>query len=365
MEPQLLKPSPIPLAERWRQIRTRYVPLVVFMSVLMMVISLWHQEVSVIHFRGEVLGSKAEVSSPSSGSIVQMTVSKFQAVMEGEEIGRILTTPPEIVTASLAVIQAEISLLRAGIGPMVNAERNRLSYLRMKFDEVEQRVDLATSKANLIRAEKELQRIEILVEQGASSLDELDRAEAINEGLTAEVLERTEMVKYLNETLNSLAVIFEKDAPDSDLQLTAALELQRKKLALAEKRLQPVILTAPISGIISRIDRKSGENIRAGDTVAVIRSSKPKSIIAYIKDYQGVDPREGDSVILRRHINSRMSAISTIKKVGPQIQTLPTRLQSTSNQTEYGLPVLIRYPEELNARPGEQVEVRILPDPST
>src|SRR5262245_17305889 len=157
-----LKPIPVPSAQRWREFRIQVMPFFMFVGALVAAIVIWKQQVPTNALIGEVEPSGANVSSPKSGVLANLNINRLQRVKAGDPIAQLITTDPKVLQSSLAVILAEIQLLRVNLEPALGEQRYALSYDRLRLDWMEQRVELATVRTRLQLAESESRRVEEL-----------------------------------------------------------------------------------------------------------------------------------------------------------------------------------------------------------
>jgi multidrug resistance efflux pump len=137
---------PTPLGQRWREIRIKMMPATVFLCALLAVALIWKDNVSPPTMLGEVEAIRACVSSPKPGILAQLNIVRLQEVKAGDSIGQVITTDPRILQSSLAIIQAEIQLLRLNLDPILSQQRVALAYDRLRLDWMDQRVQLATAR---------------------------------------------------------------------------------------------------------------------------------------------------------------------------------------------------------------------------
>src|SRR5437870_8167665 len=114
-----LKPIPIPTAQRWREFRIRIIPLLIFTGTLVAAAMIWRQQVPASALLGEVEPVTANVSSPKAGVLANLNISRLQGVKAGDPIAQVITTDPRVVQSSLAVIMAEIQLMRVNLQPVL------------------------------------------------------------------------------------------------------------------------------------------------------------------------------------------------------------------------------------------------------
>src|SRR6476469_9901718 len=103
---------PTPPSQQWREFRVRVAPLLVFAASVVAITFIWRDNVAAPNLLGEVEAIRSNVSSPKAGKLSQLNVTRLQRVKAGEVIAQVITTDPQILQSSLAVIQAEIHLLR-------------------------------------------------------------------------------------------------------------------------------------------------------------------------------------------------------------------------------------------------------------
>src|SRR5438132_11320515 len=149
---------PTPLAQRWREFRFRVVPILVFFGALLLLSTMWRQYVLPPTLVGQVESMTAYVSSAKAGTLAQLNLARMQRVNAGDPVAQVITTDPKVLASSLAVIQAEIQLLRVNLQPIIDQQRYALNYDRIRLDWLSQRVDLATARVKLPLAENDLRR---------------------------------------------------------------------------------------------------------------------------------------------------------------------------------------------------------------
>src|SRR5262249_7608277 len=106
---------PIPFQSRLRELRLRWLPPVVLILAFSCLALLWDKHVVAPTMVGQAEPILANVSSYKAGVLAELRVNRFQKVKAGETVGQVMVTDPKILASSLAVIQAEIEMLRAGM----------------------------------------------------------------------------------------------------------------------------------------------------------------------------------------------------------------------------------------------------------
>ncbi len=85
-----MDPIQIPFKQRWRDIRTRFVPVIVFGMVLIAVLVLWGEKTQQSSFVGKVVADTAYVSAPLSGLVTGFTLQEFDIVEAGDVIATVM-----------------------------------------------------------------------------------------------------------------------------------------------------------------------------------------------------------------------------------------------------------------------------------
>src|SRR5438552_4242744 len=153
------KPIRIPLSERWRDARQRLGPLLVFGAAVGVIALLWNDHIAAPSMVGQAEPVLAQVSCYKPGVVAEFTVTRFQRVKAGDQVGQVMITDPKILASALAVIQSEIEMLRINLKPIAAQQRTAMDYDQLRLDWMKQRAQLATARVNLQLAEGEYQRM--------------------------------------------------------------------------------------------------------------------------------------------------------------------------------------------------------------
>ena len=357
-------PIPIPAAQRWHNFRRQLVPAMVFGGVLLAIALLWNRHVAAPTLVGQAEAQLAAVSSHRPGLLAGLTVSRFQAVKAGDVIGRVIVADPDVMTSSLAVIRAELDMLRANMAPIVAQQRNAVDYAQLRLDWMRQRADLASAKVTYQLAEAEFHRAGELFKGKLVSQSELDIAKATYDALRQQVAELMALVADGEKSFSRMQPEGTADISQiSNDPMRAAIAVQESKLRLTEAELNPITLRAPIDGVVTMIHHCSGESVVAGQPIVSIASSVPTQIVGYLRPPLAVEPAAGDRVEIRTRGRHRVAALGQVLAVGAQLESLPAILGGLLklDAAQQGLPVNISLPGNLNLRPGELVDITLLP----
>ncbi len=353
---------PIPAKLRWREIRVRIFPFLIFVLVAGVVMWLWRDRVEATTMIGRVVGKQAEVRSPQAGSLADMTVSAFDSVRAGDVIARLVTTDPQLMQAELAVVLAQIELIRLSRDPFVDQERNLLNYESMQVDLMENRARLGMARIRKQQALREYERLESMDERGLTAQEMLERARTEYEALEEEVVVIEELVDRLQQRLERFDLDKVRDRWDDSDPLAAALKVHQRTLERIEAEMMPVTLRAPVGGQVAQVFKMSGEFVDQGEPILRIYAPQPDYIVGYIRHPLFVQPEPGMQVLVRKQGRERREAIMEIESVGVQMETVEqfTSLFPEQPFETIGLPVRIALNHDLELRPGEVVDMRLM-----
>lgn len=351
-----LPPIPTPPQQRWHLFRTNVLPVLSFALVLGLSVWLWGLNLANPLVMGQAEGLTANVVTATPGRVARLEVALFQPVKQGDVIAVVDASDPQILSNTVAVIQAEMDAIRADAG-MDSGDRVRLAQFQM--DWLTQRSELASLRAEQQYAEAELVRQERLFKEAISSQSDLDIARRDVERLTQAVKEKSAGVNAAEVALRELDPN-RSEAGSASVRATLAVAAER--LHLAEAQLQPMLLRAPIDGYVTKLDFAADATVVRGTILAVIASPKVDRIIGYIPQPVRLEPKVGMKLEIRTRGTHRQLAQTEISHVGPRIEIFdaPLRVRGMGAAQERGLPIVVGVPPELNLRPGELVDMRLL-----
>ena len=358
-------PIPIPPAERWRDLRVRFAPALVLLAAIGGVAVLWRSQFSSPTLVGQAEPKQANVSCYKAGLLIDLNVTRFQRVKAGDPVARVMVADPAIAATSVAVIQAEIESLRQSMQPVTARQRNAMDYSQLRLNWMRHRAQLASDRVNLELAENEFRRTEDLFKDGIASQRAFDQAKAARERLRGEVEEMSALVAEGEQNFAALQPTNSaRLSAVSDDPLRAAIAAQEAKLRLTEAELSPILLRAPIDGVVASVSHHAGEAVTAGTPIVVIVSLEPMRILGYLRAPILSDPKPGTRVEVRTRGLCREKGQARIMEVGAQLENIPTLLQgpATLAHVQQGLPLDISLPPNLSILPGELVDIVLLPD---
>ena len=379
MKSEALPPVPCPPGHYWRQFRIRILPSFGFLSVLALSIWLWGKNLTNPMVVGQVEAPQVEVAALKPGRISKLNVVLFQEVKVGDIVAVLETADPMVASNTVAKILAEMNLLRVSAG-LDAAGRVRLADFRLTW--MIRRAELAVAQARLHWAQIQYDRVtELAAETFANNFDlgiarpdlpppgprlyslaspsDLDIARRDRDEAAVEVEQKTLAVGSAEKALRELdPATVELESP----VMRATLAVAEQELRLAEAQLAPIILTAPMSGRVSRLDLPVGSIVLAGVPILTIASSIPDRITGFLGQPLRLEPEIGMKVEVRSRGLVRRSGAAQVVDIGPRIVLFdaPLRVRGMGAAQERGLPVVLNVPANMSLRPGELVDLRLL-----
>lgn len=349
---------PTPSRHRWRRFCAEALPALIFAAGAVGVILLWRPAGAAPTLVAEVERVLSEVKAVRAGVVTDVRVKLLQSVAAGDALALLHTNPPEVLAASLAVIRADIELLRANLQPELGPRRVSLQAARLQLDWMKERVALASLGAQLEQAESEFRRLDPLHRQGLVTDSAFDSARLVQERLRLEGIEQRRLVDRLAPTVEA-AWLASDDVPDP---LAAALRVQEEKLRLAEAQFAPVKLTAPLAGVVTTLVAAPGTTVAAGDVVATVAAERSERLVGFLRQPLPKEVRVGTAVELRARNAAGQRAVATIAEIGRVLEPVSPTVLALYNRAqipELGLRVHIVLPPGFPARPGEWVDVTL------
>ncbi|MEJ5239221.1 MAG: hypothetical protein WHT82_12735 [Limisphaera sp.] len=355
MKLEPLPPIPSPPAQWWRMFRVRVLPALAFVGVLALTVRLWEMNMASPTVVGTASGPRADIISPRPGRLSELHVSLYQPVQAGQPVALVEAVDPAVLSNTVRLIRAEMNTILADMGYPTD---DRLRYAQYQLDWLRERADLLSAKAQLGYAEREYERVRRLVEEGVASQDALDIALRDLEQARQLVNEKQSAVDLAAKLLEELDP--HQRTPESP-QVKAALAVAEERLRLAEAELQPLVLTAPIDGVVTAIAKYPGSIVATAEPIVTIASSHVDYIVGFIPQPLRVEPVEGMEVEVRSRGIHRSVGYGRVLHVGARIELFdaPLRIRGLGNAQQRGLPIIVSVPPNMKLRPGELVDLAL------
>jgi len=353
-----LPPIPTPLAQRWREFRIQFLPLIVFSCIVGIVVVLWRQSGLSGNMTGVAEGVRSVVTSPQVALIERLQVQPYQVVQAGDPIAILLPRDPD---AQLGLLQSELQIARLRFQPSV-AERNVMNFEQIRVDVLQTKTELAMAKVNLARAENEVRRNTPLYHEKLVSEDIYDISVKNRDMYQAEVAAKTDSVAEIESQMKELQPLGSPGLPSTPGVLDPLQEILNR-LEQTQRTVAtnwgPFILRAPISGMVSIVHRRQGEFVVDGEPLFVINSQWADRIVGYLRQPYAMDPQVGMPVHVATREHKTRNFWSEISQVGAQLETITNSLAfiRQGSLVDAGLPVVVEIPKGMKIRPGEAVDL--------
>jgi len=358
-------PIAVPAEQRWFDFRSRILPGLVFAGASVCAAWLWTHHVGAPALIGQAEPIVSNVSCYQTGVLSELKVQRFQRVKMGDPIAKVLVVAPEVFTNSLAVIQADIAMLRATMKPILEHQQVAIEYdNKYRMPWLKHRVELVSAQADLVYAEGEFQRMEALFKEKPPIVSErqYDLAKELRDRRRDQVNELTRLVSDCDtqfvelQLTNTMSLTRVTSDP-----LSAAIAVQESKLRLTDSKLIPVIVKAPMDGVVTMIYHRVGEAVIPGLPIVALATLEPARIVGYLRPPIALDPKPGMKVSVRTRSIRRQTGAATILDVGTQLEIIPATLLGPVNFANIvqGLPLNISLPHDLKLRAGEVVDIAL------
>lgn len=361
-----------PWKQQWRRVRYQLVPVVTLALSIVAVGWLWNQHVGIQMGLGEVDADSRMILCPTDGMLTATYAMKlYDPVAQDQPVAQLDATQ---ANQSLKVLEAELKRMKAEIPAKIEALRD-LHGTRQEERATEERrlaskvydlkVSILEVQAKISRNNLELNRldgeIESIKKSNGQGLAEVQH----QRNMLAEKAKGEESLlaasrTQLADTLKRIEAYKTFEMGDVNKQIApfeAAIEAQEKKIAELQQHIASLEIRSPFRGRVVAIHRHPGQLIRAGEPLMTIADEHGGHIKCYIRQDQRIAPEVGMRVEVRPRMPGSKAAESVIEIIGPQLEQVPHHLLHDPRSPEWGLPVHIVMPPQMNLRPGELVDL--------
>lgn len=376
-----------PLIQHWRRIRYQLLPVLIFCAAAGLTAWLWGRQVTLPNAVGEVAVIKADVVCPVDGLMIAKSdraLDMFDIVQAGEVVARL---DDGVLAASLATLQAdlvkiakELDAAKATVtlenavrahDQATEVRRLALDMETLRLGIVDRKAAIEVGKIELARLKEKFDAIKALFDRGVESrltlVDTELRRDVVQQQIEsnarslaeAEVQLQAAAVRAKAYTTTEPADLAAMLAP-----LRAAITAQEALIREMELQIQSLEVKAPMTGMVTAVYCRPGQNVRRGTPILTIASTRGDYIVSYVRQEQRVQLRIGMEVDVRVRSLPRAIARARIERVGAQVEMVPQHQQRDPKMPEWGLPVQISLPKGLNLRPGELVDLAYVAAPT-
>jgi len=359
-------------------------PVFVWLAAVALVVLLLQHRAQRFEIVGFAQGRVYTAAANCQGRLKDINVELFETVGQGQALAVVDTVlDNENLNAQLNTALVEVHRIKAELAATeeqlqveaantdndwVAAQRRfsvDLENARIRILEV--KAQLETDRITLRDLEVEKQISQSLLDQQAVAPYELQKVQLQYDALARQVEENEHLLQQVTEVFLNAQRRSEQYAqvhpqhPSLELALKPiqeAIAVQEQMVEELRARAQPVILEAPFAGLVSRIDRRPGDTVLAGEPILAVAEAKPREVIAYVRQDLLGRVREMMDVDLVTTSKPVKAAASQVTGIGPGVELMPERLWVNPNIPEWGRPILIKIPPGLELVPGEVVGVR-------
>ena len=328
--PSHLPRVPVARSVRLRRLRVLAAPVACFMLAVLAWGYLWNWQSGQVVLIGQVDAFRVNVNSPTSGLVARMPHhtrlqwSLFDSIEAGDVIA--------------------------------------------EFDDSEYRNEVARFEFEIDKLKKEFSR------WGAAAHTALgnsaDEANPFEELLHHELAQLDE-ARFAVETPPDGTLIELDEGPSLPAEgLDPALlaEIERLRTSRAELLLrvsdlrlmrENLQIRAPIGGTLVDFFCAPGQRLHMGGPVATIAVDHGRHVIAYLPENSPYKPEVGMLVAVRSRGHSSTPASTTIEEVANQLSPIPPRLTGNPAIVQWGLPIRIAMPMDVEFRAGSLVDILV------
>ncbi|MCX8155987.1 MAG: hypothetical protein N3J91_06005 [Verrucomicrobiae bacterium] len=349
---------PSPPSHYWREFRHGYLPIIVFLCVLVFSVNLWNRHVAPPSIVGEVEAIRSSITATEPGEIQELSVDLLSRVEKGDPIAVISVMEDETVKASINSMMADLTILEERLRQGTYRFQENLESLRHNI--WQRKIELANDRAQLVYAEAQLQRAHSNLLNNVTSQADYDLAKATAESLRGKVAELERLIQAMEQNVAKLEKgVRTGEGDEANRAIARAIEAKQEEIKALSA---PLVIKAPMSGVVSAVYKRKGERVVRGDVIVMISSMEAERIVAYVRQPLNVKPKVGDMVEVRSRSQGRALAQAKVMKVGTQLEPINPAILPMAVQNgvmEYGLPMIITLPKGLALMPGEIVDISL------
>ena len=312
-----LTPVPIPAAVRWREFRTRLVPLLVVFGLIATIAVLWRNHTGQATMQGVGEGVRSSITAPQTVQIQKWLVEPYTLVAAGTPL---VVVAPADARADFDRLRSMLEIEQLRSQPS-QAEDNAMNFERVRIEQLKTKSELAIARVKLEQAERDVTRNAGLAREKLVSQDVYELAVNVRDALKAEVEEKAKATAQIDQRLENLRAIGEPGFSNASGD-SARLARMEKVQQAAAKNLEPQTLVAPISGMVSPPLRQAGEFVAAGEPLLTVSSVRSETVVAYLRQPYRFDPQIGMTAQVTTRTGQRQAFMSQIAQIGAQVEVL-------------------------------------------
>ena len=366
-------------------LRMHIIPVLMWVVALAGLYGLFIHKTAKFETLGVVEAEKRQIAATCTGRLQTVKVGLFDTVKKGQLLAVVNTLgDDEHIQEQLDTISAEIQYLMAQLVPMQDQmltdqqqrENDKAATYRRFAADVEQmrlgvlelKAGIEIDKVTLNDLELDLNVSKELLKEDAIAEYEVQKAQIAYDALAKKIEENKILIEQAQANVEISDIRAKEYAKqqlhepsvDSELEVIhKAIKVQEQKMEELVAMRLPLELYAPEDGVISQIRVMPGEVIMPGDEVFTIRTVGTGAIVAYASEIQlDLLKRNNMQVEIRKDGIPTRIAKSKVTEVGPIVEEVSTNLLRDQKVRQWGRPILISIPSNMEVVPGEIVGIR-------
>ena len=366
-------------------IRLHIIPFLMWVLALAGVYGLFIHKTAKFETLGVVEVEKRQIAATCTGRLQTVKVGLFDTVKKGQLLAVINTLgDDERIQEQLDTISAEIQYLMAQLVPMQDQmltdkqqrENDKVATYRRFAADVEQmrlrvlelKAEIETDKVTLNDLQLDLNVAKDLFKEDAIAEYEVQKAQVAYDALAKKIEEYQILIEQTQANVEHSDIRAKEYAkqqlhePSVDNELEVihkAIKVQEQKMEELVAMRRPLELYAPEDGVISQIRVMPGEVLMPGDGVFTVRTVGTGAIVAYASEVQlDLLKRNNMQVEIRKDGMPAQIAKSKVIQVGPVVEEISAKLLRDQKVRQWGRPILISIPSNMEVVPGEIVGIR-------
>jgi HlyD family secretion protein len=291
---------------------------------------------------GHVEATEVLVSSEVAGTLQKLAVDEGASVTAGQELAQVDTTDTELqlagARAERARAAAELRLLRKGA---------------RDEDVRESEAQLKKAQADLDAGERDLQRMQALLDRGSGTTKARDDARTQRDVAQAALAASRERLRRL-QTGNR---------PEEIEAAAARLQAAEARIAQLEKQLADARVTSPTGGVVTQKLAEQGELLSRGGGIVVVTDLASAWLNAYVGEPDLARIRLGQPA--RVTTDDGQTRSGRVSFVSSRAEFTPKNVQTRDERVKlvYKVKIALDNADGL-FKPGMPAEVRLDPAPA-
>ncbi len=375
------EPVPVPLGQQWKRFRYHLVPVLAMGLAVFATAYLWSRQYAPADGVGVVRVVEAAATSPQDGLLIEPptgAVKLHDRVSRDQIIARL---DDRNLLAQLKVLQSDMSRLQLELPAKEEALRLEQAILKdrqqdearqlsvhietLQLSILQQRAQLEADQVEYQRQQSLVDMLRKFVEKGTATEREVAEAmlrrDVVDQrikGAQRAIVETTSQLVSAKERLNNQPEPVKVNTDRIMAPIRAAIETQNARLEELQVQLQSLDIRSPIDGRVTKLNRHPGQSAKRGEAIITVTQDRSHQVLSYVRAEQRLTPVAGMKVEVRARNGSHAELF--VKSVGPAFEQIPLHHLRDPRLVEWGVPVLIDVPNDLQLQPGESVGVRFL-----